>query len=58
MNLSKEKAGAAMSEQKKPKSKKPRWWDQMDGSAFVIVLCFLFGVYMVVKGIVGVIAGQ
>ena len=47
-----------MSEQKKPKNKKPRWWEQMDGSAFVIVLCFLFGVYMVVKGIVGVIAGQ
>ena len=47
-----------MAEQKKPKNNKPRWWDQMDGSAFVIVLCFLFGVYMVVKGIVGAIGGQ
>lgn len=40
------------------KKQKPRWWTQMDGSAFVMILCALYGVYMVVKGIVGVITGQ
>ena len=57
MDISKEKAGNIMSEQKKPKNKKPQWWEQMDGSAFVIVLCFLFGVYMIVKGVVGAFGG-
>ena len=55
MNVSNEKAGRTMSE---PKNKKPRWWKEMDGTAFVIVLCFLFGVYMVVKGIIGVVTGS
>ena len=54
----KRNAGGSMSEQKKPKKQKPRWWTQMDGSAFIMVLCFLFGVYMIVKGVIGVIAGQ
>ena len=54
MDILNEKAGRTMSE---PKNKKPRWWKEMDGTAFVIVLCFLFGVYMVVKGIVGVVTG-
>ena len=48
-----------MDENKKPEEKKkPRWWTQMDGTAFIIIICFLYGVYMIAKGVVGVIAGQ
>ena len=47
-----------MNENKKEKKQKPRWWTQMDGSAFVMILCALYGVYMVVKVIVGIISVQ
>lgn len=46
-----------MSENKNKKDK-PQRWKQMDGSAFIMVLCFLFGVYMVLKGVIGIISGQ